>query len=136
MFSASMASAEELTAIPLFESLDGPDLDELGRWFTEKTADEGTLLCGEGATGYSFFILTQGSAVVTADGETLADLGPGDFFGEIAMLTGRRSATVTATSPARLLVMFGQDFRQLEQTQPAIAARIEEALRQRLATRA
>ena len=79
----------------------------------------------------------QGTATVTADGARLADLGPGDFFGEVAMLTdGRRSATVTTTSPAELLVMFGSEFRQLEQDQPEIAARIEAAMRQRLATNA
>jgi CRP-like cAMP-binding protein len=52
------------------------------------------------------------------------------------MLTGRRSATVTTTSPAELLVMFGSDFRRLEQEQPEIAARIEAAMRQRLAANA
>ena len=137
MFNVSMASAEELATIPLFESLEEPDLQTLAPWFSSRTADVGSRLCGEGAAGYSFFVLTQGTATVKADGVTLADLGPGDFFGEVAMLTdGRRSATVTTTSPAELLVMFGSDFRQLEQEQPEIAARIEAAMRQRLATNA
>jgi CRP-like cAMP-binding protein len=130
-----MASAEELAGIPLFESLEESELQRLASWFSSRTADEGAHLCGEGASGYSFFILTEGSAVVTANGATLGRLGPGDFFGEISMLTGsRRSATVTTTSPAQLLVMFGSDFRQLEQAQPEIAARIEEAMRRRLGT--
>ena len=136
MVSVCMASAEELAAIPLFESLEETDLETIAPWFSSRTADEGSRLCGEGATGYSFFVLTQGTATVTADGATLANLGPGDFFGEIAMLTGRRSATVTTTSPAELLVMFGSDFRRLEQEQPEIAAQIEAAMRQRLATNA
>jgi CRP-like cAMP-binding protein len=130
-----MANAEDLATIPLFDSLEESELQKIAPWFSSRSADEGAHLCGEGASGYSFFILTEGSAVVTADGARLGELGPGDFFGEIAMLTGsRRSATVTATSPARLLVMFGSDFRRLEQTQPEIAARIEEAMRLRLAT--
>jgi CRP-like cAMP-binding protein len=130
-----MANAEDLATIPLFDSLEGSELQKIAPWFSSRSADEGAHLCGEGASGYSFFILTEGSAVVTADGARLGELGPGDFFGEIAMLTGsRRSATVTATSPARLLVMFGSDFRRLEQMQPEIAARIEEAMRLRLAT--
>jgi CRP-like cAMP-binding protein len=130
-----MAHAEELASIPLFDSLEESELQKLAPMFSSRTADEGARLCGEGASGYSFFILTEGSAVVTADGATLGDLGPGDFFGEIAMLTGsRRSATVTATSPAQLLVMFGSDFRHLEQTQPEIATRIEAAMRRRLGT--
>jgi CRP-like cAMP-binding protein len=93
-------------------------------------------LTGEGAAGYSFFILIQGSAVVTSEGADRAALGPGDFFGEIAILgNGRRTATVTTTSPTRLLVMFGTEFRELQQAQPEIAARIEEAMQQRIAAR-
>jgi hypothetical protein len=94
-----MASASQLTAIPLFESLSGSDLDELARWFDVQIAGEGVRLIGEGSSGYSFFILTQGSAAVTTNEGTHADLGPGDFFGEIAILgDGRRTATVTTTS--------------------------------------
>ena len=73
--------------------------------------------------------------MVTANGRRLAELGPGDYFGEIAMLDGgRRSATVTTTAPAKLLVMFGSEFRQLQQAQPQIADRIEETMRGRLAS--
>jgi CRP-like cAMP-binding protein len=130
------ASAEELSAIPLFSSLSDSDLLELANWFDVQAASEGVRLIGEGAAGYSFFILTQGSAVVTSEGADLAALGPGDFFGEIAILgDGRRTATVTTTSPARLLVMFGTEFRQLQQAQPEIAGRITEAMRQRVAAR-
>ena len=135
-FVALSASAEELSAIPLFSSLSDADLMELTKWFDVRTAREGVRLTGEGAAGYSFFILTQGGAVVTSEGEDLATLGPGDFFGEIAILgNGRRTATVTTTSPARLLVMFGTEFRELQQAQPGIAARIEDAMRQRVAGR-
>jgi CRP-like cAMP-binding protein len=135
-FSALSASAEELSAIPLFSSLSDADLLELTKWFDVQTTGEGVRLTGEGAAGYSFFILTQGGAVVTSEGADLATLGPGDFFGEIAILgNGRRTATVTTTSPARLLVMFGTEFRELQQAQPEIAARIEEAMRQRVAAR-
>lgn len=133
--STPVASAKDIAAIPLFESLSHQELQELAHWFNEETASEGTRLCGEGASGYSFFVITEGNAVVTAEGARLRDLGPGDFFGEIAMLDGgRRSATVTTTSPAKLLVMFGTDFRQLQDSQPDIAARLEEAMQQRLAT--
>lgn len=135
-FDALTASAEELSAIPLFSSLSDADLLELANWFDVQTSSEGVRLAGEGAAGYSFFILTQGSAVVTSEGADLAALGPGDFFGEIALLgNGRRTATVTTTSPARLLVMFGTEFRELQQAHPEIVARIEEAMRQRVAAR-
>jgi CRP-like cAMP-binding protein len=135
-FGALTASAEELSAIPLFSSLSDADLLELTNWFDVQTASEGVRLTGEGAAGYSFFILIQGSAVVTSEGADRAALGPGDFFGEIAILgNGRRTATVTTTSPTRLLVMFGTEFRELQQAQPEIAARIEEAMQQRIAAR-
>jgi CRP-like cAMP-binding protein len=91
---------------------------------------EGVKLCGEGAAGYSFFVLVDGSAVVTSDGTELARLGPGDFFGEVAILDGgRRTATVTTTAPGQLLVLFGTEFRQLQQAHPAIAAQLEAAVR-------
>jgi CRP-like cAMP-binding protein len=66
--------------------------------------------------------------------QTVAELGPGDFFGEGALLgTGRRNATVRTTSPSKVLVMFGTEFRRLEQEQPQIVATIEAVMRQRLA---
>jgi CRP/FNR family transcriptional regulator, cyclic AMP receptor protein len=130
-----MVSAEDLSAVPLFSSLSDSDLRELASWFDVHTASQGVRLAGEGAAGYSFFILTRGRAVVTSGGANLATLGPGDFFGEIAILgNGRRSATVTTTSPATFLVMFGTEFRRLQQAQPEIAAHIEEAMRQRVGT--
>jgi CRP-like cAMP-binding protein len=133
--SKPVARVEDIAAIPLFASLSQSELQELALWFSERNASEGARLCGEGAAGYSFFVITEGSAVVTADGVTLRDLGPGDFFGEIAILDGgRRSATVTTTSPAKLLVMFGTDFRRLQDAQPDVAARLEETMQQRLAT--
>ena len=127
--------ADELAEIPLFASLSEASREKLAPWFEATTAGEGVRLTGEGAAGYSFFILAEGGAVVTSDGATLANLGPGDFFGEVAILgDGRRSATVTTTSPANLL-MFGGEFRRLQQEHPDLADRIEEAMRQRLAVR-
>lgn len=128
-----MASASQLAGIPLFESLSTSDLEELAPWFDVQIASDGVRLIGEGSSGYSFFILTQGSAAVTTGEGTLADLGPGEFFGEIAILgDGRRTATVTTTSPSQLLVMYGTEFRRLQKAHPDIATRIEEAMRQRI----
>ena len=98
-----------------------------------KDIGAGVRLVGEGATGSSFFVLCEGSASVTAGGEELEALGPGDFFGEIALLgEGRRTATVTTTAAARVLVLFGDDFRHLQTNFPAVAARIESGMRRRL----
>lgn len=131
-----MTTVEELQSVPLFKSLDEAQLSELARWFDVRTAGEGIRVCGEGATGYTFFVLTKGTASVTADGEALASLGPGDFFGEIAILGhGRRTATVTTTAPVTLLVMFGAEFRRLESAHPHIASTIRGAMEERLAAR-
>jgi CPA1 family monovalent cation:H+ antiporter len=129
-----MASLDDLAAAPLFESLDDEQRRQVAGWFHIENASEGVRLCGEGCHGYTFFVMTEGTADVTADGEQLATLGPGDYFGEVAILgSGRRTATVTSTSPVRLLVMFGTEFRQLEATHPEIAARLTESMEARLA---
>ena len=131
-----MASPETLAAIPLFASLSEAELRELATWFDEQSVSQGVRLVGEGAAGYSFFVLVDGGVEVVAGEETLAQLGPGDFFGEMAILgNGRRVATVTATSPAKVLVLFGTDFRRLQQAHPDIAARLEEVMQQRLEAR-
>ncbi len=84
-----------------------------------KTADEidlrqGTVLTREGRPGREFFVLIDGTADVTRKGKKIADLGPGDWLGEIALITDSpRTATVTATSPVRALVITDRDFRQL-----------------------
>ena len=127
-------SADDLTAVPLFASLDEAELQELASWFEAKQVSEGSTLIGEGASGYSFFILAEGSALVTTEGREVATLNSGDFFGEMSLLgDGRRQATVTATSPARVLVLFGAEFRRLQQDQPEIARQLEVAMRQRSA---
>jgi CRP-like cAMP-binding protein len=132
-----MTSVEELASVPLFESLNEAQLTELARWFDMRTASEGVRLCGERATGYTFFVISKGAATVTADGEVVATLGPGDFFGEIAILGhGRRTASVTTTAPVTLLVMFGAEFRRLESAHPDVASTIRSAMEERLAARA
>jgi CRP-like cAMP-binding protein len=128
-----VASADELARVPLFAAMQESDRQELAAAFNEKTVDAGARLIGEGAHGYSFFVLIEGNAAVTSGTSTIADLGPGDFFGEIAILRhSRRTASVITTSSARLLVMHGGEFRRLQQAQPEIAARIEEAMLHRL----
>jgi CRP-like cAMP-binding protein len=130
-----VASTEDLAQVPLFESLSDDERQELAYWFHVQNAGEGTRLVGEGAPGYTFFVLTEGTAEVTAGGQALATLQPGDYFGEIAILgDGRRTATVTSTSPVRLLVMFGTEFRRLEAAHPAIAALLIEGMDQRLSS--
>ncbi len=128
-----MVDVEQLAGVPLFGSLTHDQREELATWFDAREASEGVRLTGEGAPGYSFFVLTEGTASVTSEGEKVAALGPGDFFGEMAIIGGgRRKATVTASSPAKLLVMFGTEFRRLEATHPDLASAIEETMAKRL----
>ena len=128
-----MVSVDDLATVPLFSSLDEEQLAKLADRFHEQNASEGVRLVGEGAPGYTFFVLVEGTAAVTSEGQTLAVLTPGDFFGEVAILgDGRRTATVTSLSPARLLVLFGTEFRQLEAAHPEIASRIAGAMQARV----
>jgi CRP-like cAMP-binding protein len=130
-----MAVAADLSGLELFDELSADQLEELAGWFDVRTVGADIELVSEGASGYSFFVLLEGGAVVTAAGRpAVAVCAPGDFFGEIAILgDSRRTATVTTTEPSRLLVLFGTDFRRLQEAHPAIAARLEEAVAQRRA---
>jgi CRP-like cAMP-binding protein len=120
---------QALAGVPLFDALSPDEREMVARWLERRHAEPGERLCGEGAAGYSFFVLQSGEAAVTRDGEQLATLGAGDFFGELAFAgNGRRTATVTATVPSELLVLFGTEFRRLEQELPQAAERIREAV--------
>jgi CRP-like cAMP-binding protein len=124
---------EVLRRLPLFASLDDDALTKIAPWFTPRAISEATDLTGEGASGYSFFVMVDGRATVTRGGEKIAEIGPGDFFGEGAIIgAGRRGATVRTSTPSEVLVMFGSEFRRLQQEHPEIAARIEETALQRL----
>jgi CRP-like cAMP-binding protein len=126
--------AEELARVPLFDCLSEDERAEIGGWFELKRASEGALLTGQGASGYSFFVLVYGTANVTVAGEPVSTLGAGDFFGEVAILDGgRRTATVTATSEVAFLALFGTDVRRLQSAFPEVAARLEAAMHDRLA---
>ena len=127
------ATASDLVSVSLFESLSEEELAEIAGWFEVKDVSPDVRLVGEGATGYSFFVVVDGQVSVTAQGEEIASLGPGDFFGEMALLgPTRRQATVTTTTPTRVLVLFGNEFRRLEAGHPEIAAKIQAVMDTRL----
>jgi CRP-like cAMP-binding protein len=125
----------DLTGVELFSELSEDDLRELAGWFDVRTVGAGERIVDEGASGYSFYVLLEGAAEVATEGVSIATCHPGDFFGEIAILgASRRTATVTTTVPSRVLVMFGTEFRRLQQLHPAVAGRLEDAMRSRLPT--
>ena len=125
------AAADDLAGIPLFDTLEPDERAAIAPWFELEDVSPGMKLTGEGASGYSFYVLREGAATVTIDDIEVRTLGPGDFFGELALLgDGRRTATVTTAAPSRVLVLFGTEFRQLQQMYPELASRIESGLRE------
>jgi CRP-like cAMP-binding protein len=99
----------------------------------EFRVDAGTRLTHEGDFGHGFFAIDEGTAEVFRGEERIATLGPGDVFGEIALLTsGRRTASVVATSPMTLITLFKRDLWQLEERSPALAAALRQTILERL----
>jgi CRP/FNR family transcriptional regulator, cyclic AMP receptor protein len=121
-----------LKSIPLFADLSDAERERIARWADEVEVPEGKHLVDEGKYAYEFFVIEEGTAAVRHGDEVVAELGPGDFFGEIALIESiRRTASVVATSPMRAVVMFGRDFRSMENEMPAVADRITRAMEDR-----
>ena len=121
--------------VPLFERCSKKNLQQVASIADEIDVAEGRALTREGRAGYEFFVLVDGTADVTQKGKRISTLGPGDFFGEIALVSRiPRTATVTTTSPARALVISAHDFRSLVDRSPAVALQVLEAVAERLPT--
>jgi CRP/FNR family transcriptional regulator, cyclic AMP receptor protein len=119
--------------IPLFAHLSDDDRTAIHRLMTEVSVEAGEVLAREGSRGHEFFVILSGSASVDRDGVHMADVGPGDFQGEISLLDGGpRTATVTATTPMTLLVATHQEFSSLLDATPVIARRMLPALAHRV----
>jgi CRP-like cAMP-binding protein len=112
---------DQLKNVPFFSSLSKKELAAVAQQTDELDVKEGKKLAEEGDFGHEFFVIESGTAEVTRSGERIAELGPGDFFGEMALLDAdRRNATVTATSPMTVIVMTRQSFRALDSHEPGI----------------
>jgi CRP/FNR family transcriptional regulator, cyclic AMP receptor protein len=121
-----------LRSVPLFESLSGDERRAIAQHADEIEAPEGTELVRQGEFAYEFFVLEDGTAEVRRDGEQVAQLGPGDFLGEMGIVTQAvRNATVVTTSPVRVIVMTEQAFRSMRRLNPAVADRITAAVEER-----
>jgi CRP-like cAMP-binding protein len=124
---------ELLRRIPLFAECTKAELIEVAISAEEREAATGQSLTEQGQRGREFFIVVEGAVSVRRNGRKLADLGPGDWFGEIAILTFKpRTATVTATSPLRLLVIDDRAFRRVVETTPRIALKVLRNVAERL----
>ncbi len=120
--------------VPLFAGCSKRELEQIAQIADEIDLAEGKEMTREGSRGREFFVLLEGEADVTKGGSGINKLGPGDFFGEIALISDSpRTATVTATSPVRALVITDRSFRRLLDEQPEIQRKVLVALAERLA---
>ena len=123
---------DRLQKMPLFEGLSDGDLKTLGGWTDEVEVPAGKHLVRQGAYPHEFMVIEEGTVEVTHDGQSLAELGPGDFFGEMALLTNHpRMASIVASSDVRLVVMHERNFRAMEETMPQVAERIQTVMEER-----
>ena len=117
-----------LAKVPLLSGLDQKHLERLARDFSERTFPAGSVVVKEGDThGMGFFVVAEGEGVVTVGGKEIAKIGPGSYFGEVALLSDRvRTATVTATTDLRTLVMTFWDFRAFVKSDAEVAWKLLE----------
>jgi CRP/FNR family transcriptional regulator, cyclic AMP receptor protein len=121
-----------LKDVPFFRTMSKKELAVVAQQTDEIDVPAGRVLAREGDFGDEFFVIDDGTAEVTRGGERIAELGPGDFFGELALLEAeRRNATVTATSPMRLIVMTRPSFRALDRSSPQVHEAVASAIAQR-----
>ena len=122
-----------LAAIPLFADLNETDLAAIAVVAVEVDAAEGDAIATQGDLGHAMFAIESGTVEVSANGRPLATLGPGDVFGEVAVLAaGIRMATVVATSPVRLIALLKRDVWAIERRSPETAERLRELIKKRL----
>jgi CRP/FNR family cyclic AMP-dependent transcriptional regulator len=126
-------STELLRRVPLFADFNDNDLKRLARSFKERTFQAGSTVAGEGKTGAGFFVIESGEASVSIRGQEHGKLGPGDYFGEIALIDdGARSATITADSDLHCYGLTSWEFRPLVESNASIAWKLLETMAQRL----
>lgn len=121
---------DRLKDIPLFAGLSAREREQIARWADEVDVAEGRHLVDEGDFGYEFFVIESGAAEVRHDGQTIATLGTGDFFGELALMDEeRRTASVVATEPSRVIVMTRQAFDSMAREMAEVAERIRQRVK-------
>lgn len=127
------AKLDLLHSIPLFSRLNRSDLELLGKLTDEMEVPAGRVLMREGESGSEMFIIASGHVRVDHDGETLAELGPGDWLGEMAILSeGTRTATATTNEPTRAFVVAHREFHSLMDKMPSVRAAVLDCVAERL----
>jgi CRP/FNR family transcriptional regulator, cyclic AMP receptor protein len=111
-----------LKEVPIFSDLDQKELERIATSMKQRTFSAGDTVTSEGQTGVGFFVIEAGQATVTVGGEERRKLGPGDYFGEVALLNeSARTATITADTDLRCYGMTSWEFRPLVETHGSIA---------------
>ena len=125
---------ELLARVPLLSGLDRKDLERVGSICDQVDLPAGRTVARQGEYGSEFYVIVEGSASVERDGQHLADLGAGDFFGELALLAHiQRTATVKTTAPSSLIVVGAREFRALLDDQPRIVKTLLQVVAERVA---
>ncbi len=124
--------ASRLKSLPLFKDVPDEELAQIAGFAQEVNVEEGRELVREGDFSYEFMAIEEGEAEVTREGRHVADLGAGDFFGEMGLLEKTlRNATVTAKSPMRLVTLTGWDMKRMERHIPEAIERVRATLEER-----
>ena len=120
-----MVDSSRLRALPLFEGLADDEVEAVASMANDLSVEGGSTVVAQDDFGYALYLIEEGDAVVIQDGKQVAALGRGDVFGELGLLvTGRRTASVVASTPLKLLALFDSDYRRLERELPELARRV------------
>ena len=124
---------DTLGSVPLFQGVKPKELKKLADRMQERTFGEGDAITTEGKTGIGFFVIEDGNATVSIDGKIIRTLGPGEYFGDIALIdSGPRSATIVATTDLRCQGLTAWEFRPFIEEHPEVAWPMLETLASRL----
>jgi CRP-like cAMP-binding protein len=127
-------TTDQLKQIPLFAGLDDRELRPIANTLRERTFKAGQPVTEEGRSGVGFFVIESGEATVSVDGKDVRKLGPGDYFGEIALISeGARSATIVADTDLVCHGLTSWDFKPIVESHSSIAWKLLQTLAQRVA---
>ena len=133
MYNSAVTTASTLKKVPLFADLDDRELGEIAGSMRERRFSAGDTVTQEGAAGVGFFVIEDGEADVTVDGQPRGTIGPGDYFGEIALLTGSdRTATITAKTDMLCHGLTAWDFKPLVENNSGLAWKLLTAMAAKL----
>lgn len=127
------AHVKYLQRVPIFQPLPADELEAVARSLKERVYEPGAVIVKQGDPGVGFFLIAEGAVEVSHDGHRIRELGPGEFFGELALMEERaRTATVTAKARTRCLQLVRWDFRALLKQHPDMAVKVMEVVVKRL----